>query len=104
MNEEREITREELYKLIWSKSLVLAAEGLGISDVGLAKICRRLNVPRPYRGYWARLARRFASGILSGNKRNVVNSRLSVNAKSWNDDEGRKRNAATNSTQWPHCG
>lgn len=55
MNEEREITREELYKLVWSKSLVLAAEGLGISDVGLAKICRRLNVPRPYRGYWARL-------------------------------------------------
>ncbi len=51
----REITREDLYKLVWSKSLVLAAEGLGISDVGLAKICRRLNVPRPYRGYWARL-------------------------------------------------
>src|SRR5581483_2064158 len=55
MNEEREITREELYKLVWSKSLVLAAQELGISDVRLAKICKRLDVPRPYRGYWARL-------------------------------------------------
>jgi hypothetical protein len=55
MNEEREITREELYKLVWSKSLALAAQELGISDVGLAKICKRLDVPRPYRGYWARL-------------------------------------------------
>lgn len=57
MNEKgRDITREELYKLIWSKSLVLAANELGISDVGLAKICKRLNVPRPYRGYWAQSA------------------------------------------------
>ena len=44
MNEEREITREELYQLVWSKSLVLAALELGISDVGLAKI---QNVPLP---------------------------------------------------------
>lgn len=55
MSEEREITREELYKLVWSKSLVLAAQELGISDVGLAKICKRLDVPRPYRGYWPRI-------------------------------------------------
>jgi hypothetical protein len=32
------------------------AEEFGISDVALAKICRRLNVPTPPRGYWARLA------------------------------------------------
>lgn len=28
----------------------------GISDVALAKICRRLNIPVPERGYWARVA------------------------------------------------
>jgi hypothetical protein len=28
----------------------------GISDVGLAKICKRIRVPRPGRGYWAKLA------------------------------------------------
>jgi hypothetical protein len=51
-DESREITREELYKLVWSKPLIIAAKEFGISDVGLAKICRRLDVPRPYRGYW----------------------------------------------------
>ncbi|OGT82233.1 MAG: hypothetical protein A3H91_17905 [Gammaproteobacteria bacterium RIFCSPLOWO2_02_FULL_61_13] len=29
----------------------------GISDVGLAKICRRLGVPRPGRGYWEKKRR-----------------------------------------------
>ena len=28
----------------------------GISDVGLAKICRRMDIPVPPRGYWARIA------------------------------------------------
>jgi hypothetical protein len=26
-----------------------------VSDVGLAKLCRRAAVPRPGRGYWARV-------------------------------------------------
>jgi hypothetical protein len=45
-----EFTREELYKAIWSKPCVKLAANLGISDVGLAKACRRLSVPRPPRG------------------------------------------------------
>jgi hypothetical protein len=32
------------------------ARGFGISDVGLAKRCRSVDVPIPYRGYWARVA------------------------------------------------
>ena len=28
----------------------------GISDVGLAKACRKLRVPLPGRGYWAKKA------------------------------------------------
>jgi len=31
------------------------AEDFGISDVGLAKRCRRLGIPVPGRGYWARV-------------------------------------------------
>ncbi len=50
-----EFTREELYMALWSKPCVKLAAELGISDVGLAKACRRLNVPRPPRGYWARV-------------------------------------------------
>jgi len=54
-NEDREITREELYRVVWAKPGVVLAEEFGISDVGLAKICKRLRVPRPPRGYWRML-------------------------------------------------
>jgi hypothetical protein len=47
-------TREELYEAIWVEPIQKVAKSLGLSDVGLAKICRKLNVPRPGRGYWAR--------------------------------------------------
>lgn len=32
------------------------AASFGLSDQGLAKVCRRHDVPRPPRGYWAKLA------------------------------------------------
>lgn len=50
--EERKIPRDELYELVWSEALVTLAPKLGLSDVGLAKACRRLEVPIPWRGYW----------------------------------------------------
>lgn len=50
------ISRDALYELVWSKPTRDVASGFDISDVGLAKICRRLNIPRPPRGHWAKLA------------------------------------------------
>lgn len=46
------LTREQLYALIWNEPTRTVAQRLGISDVGLAKTCRRLFIPRPWRGYW----------------------------------------------------
>jgi hypothetical protein len=50
-----EYTREQLHEAIWSKPCVKLAAELGISDVALAKTCRRMGIPRPPRGYWARV-------------------------------------------------
>lgn len=50
------LTREDLYELVWSKPMVELAQDLGLSDVALAKRCRKLGVPVPGRGYWARVA------------------------------------------------
>lgn len=50
------ITREELYEKVWTTPMVALAEEFGISDVALAKRCRRWNIPCPPRGYWAKLA------------------------------------------------
>jgi ankyrin repeat protein len=45
--------REEIYQEIWSEPIQHVAKRYKISDVGLAKVCKKLNIPRPGRGYWA---------------------------------------------------
>lgn len=46
--------REQLYEEIWSTPTLQLAKKYGLSDVGLAKICRKMKIPRPPRGYWAK--------------------------------------------------
>jgi integrase len=45
--------RKGLYELAWTAPVMEVAERLGVSDVGLAKLCRRASIPVPGRGYWA---------------------------------------------------
>jgi hypothetical protein len=48
------LTREQLYEKVWSQSVRSLAKEIGISDVGLAKISKHYNIPRPGLGYWAK--------------------------------------------------
>lgn len=48
-----EVTREALYDEVWADPVTVVAGRYGLSDVGLAKICRKLAIPLPTRGYWA---------------------------------------------------
>jgi hypothetical protein len=48
--------RNALYEEVWTTPMQRLAEKYGISDVGLAKVCRKLSIPRPARGDWARIA------------------------------------------------
>ena len=41
-------------QLVWSKPTQKAAWDLGISDKALEKQCKRCNVPKPPRGFWAK--------------------------------------------------
>lgn len=50
------ISREFLYELVWSKPMTKVAEQFGVSGTYMARICSVLNVPKPERGYWAKLA------------------------------------------------
>ena len=50
-----DLNRTELYEAVWSRPLYKVASDYGLSDVGLAKACRRLDVPTPPRGYWGKL-------------------------------------------------
>lgn len=49
------VDREALYLEVWTHPVVVVAQRYGLSDVGLAKICRNLAIPLPSRGYWAKV-------------------------------------------------
>ena len=48
--------RAQLLAEVWTEPLTVVARRYGLSDVGLAKLCTRLNIPRPAQGYWAKRA------------------------------------------------
>ena len=56
MNERTEIyEREKFYEEVWKEPVLVVANRYGVSNVALAKTCRKLVVPLPPRGYWARI-------------------------------------------------
>lgn len=52
---ERQLTREELYELVWSEPRTTLAKKFGVSDVWVAKQCALAHVPMPAAGHWAKL-------------------------------------------------
>ncbi len=50
-----ELTRQQLYEQVWATPVRVLAQRYELSDVGLAKICKRYDIPRPPVGYWAKL-------------------------------------------------
>jgi hypothetical protein len=55
--------REELYKEIWEQPMLKLAPKCGISSVMLGKVCRKLGIQVPGRGYWARKASGYSVSI-----------------------------------------
>jgi hypothetical protein len=51
-NERILLSRAGLYKMVWSEPVWTLAKKYGLSDRGLAKICARMEIPVPGRGYW----------------------------------------------------
>ncbi len=47
--------REELYERVWTTPMQRLAKEFGYSDVGLAKLCEKHNIPRPGLGHWRRV-------------------------------------------------
>lgn len=47
-------SREELYDEVWQTPMIHLAGKYGLSDVGLAKLLKRLHIPKSPVGYWAK--------------------------------------------------
>lgn len=52
----KQLSRNQLYELVWTKPRTELAKQFNISDVALGKLCREKNVPAPPPGYWAHVA------------------------------------------------
>ena len=50
------VSREQLYEEVWAEPMTKVALKYGVSSSFMARVCTRLNVPRPERGYWAKHA------------------------------------------------
>ena len=48
----RLLSREELYELVWSEPLHTLSGRFKLTDNGLRRRCRAMNVPTPPLGYW----------------------------------------------------
>jgi hypothetical protein len=40
--------------MIWETSVLEVSQKFGVSDVAVAKWCKKYGIPRPPRGYWAK--------------------------------------------------
>lgn len=49
------ISREALFEQVWSEPMLRVAARYGVSSNFLVRVCERLNVPHPGRGYWQQL-------------------------------------------------
>ncbi|RIV71571.1 hypothetical protein [Flagellimonas aequoris] len=53
--DKKQISREELYELVWSKPMVQVASLLKVKDHVLRAICRSNTIPLPQPGHWSKL-------------------------------------------------
>jgi hypothetical protein len=49
------VTRTVLYEQVWTTPMLKLAAEYRITGTGLAKVCRKANIPVPPRGYWNKL-------------------------------------------------
>ena len=51
----QQVTRKELYDLVWSKTLAKLTEEYAYTNEGIKKICKEFDVSMPGNGYWSKL-------------------------------------------------
>ena len=49
------VSREALFEEVWAEPMLKVAARHGVSSNFLARVCERLKVPHPGRGYWQQL-------------------------------------------------
>jgi hypothetical protein len=50
----KKFTAKQMFDMVWKTPVLILAKQIGVSDVGLAKACRKAGIVLPPRGYWAK--------------------------------------------------
>jgi hypothetical protein len=50
-----ELSRKQLYDIVWSTSLSKLTQEYAFSNEGIKKICKQFDIPMPDNGYWIKL-------------------------------------------------
>ncbi|APA00210.1 hypothetical protein [Flavobacterium commune] len=53
--EQIKLTRQQLYDLVWENPLSKLAKKYNLSDNGLRKVCKKLDIPLPKNGHWQKI-------------------------------------------------
>jgi hypothetical protein len=56
IDERAAVSREKRYQEVWSEPMTAVAQKYKVSSSFLARVCTWLNISRPQRGFWAKLA------------------------------------------------
>jgi hypothetical protein len=49
------ISKQELYNLVWAEPMITVCKRFGLTDNGLRKQCKSMDIPTPPVGYWSKL-------------------------------------------------
>ena len=80
------ISRKELYYMVWAESMLSLSRKYDISDVGLRKICKRMDIPLPKQGYWQKIQAGRSIPMTKLPKNDSVNQEVTLYLRS--DDDG----------------
>src|SRR6476660_9085402 len=74
------LSRKELYELVWQESMLSLSKRYNISDVGLRKMCIRMEIPLPPAGHWAKIqfGKKFKKTALSAKYKGEETAKLQL--------------------------
>lgn len=83
-----QLTRKQLYELVWSKPMTQLAKEFGLSDNGLRKICKKHDIPLPKMGHWQKVQHgKKSEQEKLGNFDKWVNTKILIDESEANDQE-----------------
>jgi hypothetical protein len=85
---EIEFERVALYEEVWTVPLTQLGKKYGLSDNGIRKVCKALNIPLPAIGHWAKVAAGHTVVKISlpaQAKRTTFTSRFGLGEKDFSD-------------------